>query len=137
VTSSASDVLRQGSAILRPTLSAHGFTMIDPTVGVGSGGPFTVGIWQRSDGFRFETHMRWALGIVRYDWNRASFTHQEYMRWIGMRGAYPGFSEDPLDGFRHLATDLAGPTAPLLDASSADFMAAVTGIGQLPRRYLP
>jgi hypothetical protein len=42
----------------------------------------------------------------------------------GERPQYPGFSDDPLDGFRHLAHDLRKYCADFLVGSGADFQAA-------------
>jgi hypothetical protein len=111
--------------------------LVDVSGAKGSGGQFAVGTWVRADDFQVETHVRGGLGIVQYQWSGASFTHQAYMRWLGTRRAYPGFSDEPLDGFRHLAADLAGPAAALLDIVASDFAAALAGISQLPRRVLP
>jgi hypothetical protein len=51
----------------------------------------------------------YSLGPVKYYVGDLWLEHQPYMRAIGVasgENAYPGFSHDPLDGFRHLCIDL-------------------------------
>jgi hypothetical protein len=81
--------------------------------GKGSGCPMAVSRWVSGDRF-IETHVRVALGVVVYGWGELKITHQDYLRVRGVKGMYPGFSDDPIDGFRHVATDLAGPAQPVL-----------------------
>jgi hypothetical protein len=52
--------------------------------------------------------VRRALGEVRYRVDAATLLHEDFARAAVGRGQarYPGFSDDPLDGFRDLATDL-------------------------------
>lgn len=52
--------------------------------------------------------MRHALGEVRYRVDAATLLHEDFARAAVGRGQarYLGFSDDPLDGFRDLATDL-------------------------------
>jgi hypothetical protein len=56
-----------------------------------------------------ELHFRHSLGLVVYGWGDSTISHADYLRGMDKTGAYPGYSADPLDGFRHLASDLAGP----------------------------
>jgi hypothetical protein len=51
-------------------------------------------------------------------------SHEDYMRVAAGRGKhrYPGFSDDPLDGFRDLAADLAGFGAVFLSGDSTAFV---------------
>ena len=55
-----------------------------------------------------EFSVRHALGEVRYRVDAATLLHEDFARAGVGRGQarYPGFSDDPLDGFRDLATDL-------------------------------
>jgi hypothetical protein len=55
-----------------------------------------------------EFSMRHALGEIRYRLDAATLAHEDFARAaVGRRQArYPGSSDDPLDSFRELATDL-------------------------------
>jgi hypothetical protein len=100
--------LRAGCEILDPVLMADGFVRRKIQFGQGSGGSFARTEYQRGDR-RLELHFRYSLGLVTYHVAALSLSHEAYMRAVlGRRGAnqYPGFSEDPLDGFRHLRHDL-------------------------------
>jgi hypothetical protein len=52
-------------------------------------------------------------------------------------GAYPGYSTHPLDGFRHLALDLAGPLTGFRDGDRSGYdyawrAVAEEGVNKLP-----
>jgi hypothetical protein len=47
-----------------------------------------------------------------------------YLPGLGAAGAYPGCGTDPLDGFRHLAADLAGPLRGFRDGNHEEFQRA-------------
>ena len=55
-----------------------------------------------------ELHYRFSLGLVTYHKAGQKVSHQAYMKALGIAAAcaYPGFADDPLDGFRHLLSDL-------------------------------
>lgn len=102
-------VLRAGAEILAPALVPHGFRFRLVVTGRGSGGAFAVGEYVRGDR-RLEFHFRYSLGLVTYHVGSLAVPHEALMRAVvppGERTAYPGFSADPLDGFRHLREDLA------------------------------
>jgi hypothetical protein len=63
----------------------------------------------------------WSLGLVSYGWDGATLSHAGYLRGLGAAGAYPGYSTGPLDGFRHLAADLAGPLRGFRDGDRQDY----------------
>ncbi|HJX16012.1 MAG TPA: hypothetical protein VJ386_09780 [Candidatus Deferrimicrobiaceae bacterium] len=79
--------------------------------GRSSGGESASGEYRRGNR-RLELHFRWSLGLVTYHVGDISLSHEEYIRAVhGVvkiqgKNAYPGFSQDPLDGFRHLREDL-------------------------------
>jgi len=108
-------VLGNGARILEPFLAPHGFSFSFREEGDSSGGPFAWGEF-RSGQRRLALHMRWSLGLVTYSIGEVEVSHEAYMRELGVRSEcrYPGFSEDPLDGFRHLASDLKSRTADFL-----------------------
>ena len=84
------------------------FTFVETDSGMSSGGGYASGEYCRDDR-RLEIHFRYSLGQVRYHIGHVSASHESYMKEIlGGNGGnhYPGFSTDPLDGFRHLAHDI-------------------------------
>jgi hypothetical protein len=101
------ELLAEGASLLEPVLKPHGFMFVFREEGRGSGGFFAVGDFVRDDR-RLELHFRSSLGLVTYHIGTSRVSHNAYMKELGVyeRAAYPGFSEDPLDGFRHLADDL-------------------------------
>jgi hypothetical protein len=119
-------MLREGSKILDRVLRPHGFTFVEGPSGSGSGGHFAAGNYVRGDR-RLELHFRHSLGLVTYHIGALSASHEAYMRdLLGREGGnrYPGFSDDPLDGFRHLAHDLERFAADFLSGSGATLKAA-------------
>lgn len=130
------EVLAEGSALLAPTLNPLGYTLAETSEGKSSGGPFATARWLAGER-SIETHVRQALGVVEYGWNGLKLTHQDYLRVLDVKGAYPGFSDDPIDGFRHLAEDLAGPVRPMLVGDHAKFADLVAAASALPSRFLP
>jgi hypothetical protein len=122
-----SATLQQGVEILAPALTPHGFRFEFRTADKGSGGHFATGEFVRGDR-RLELHFRWALGLVTYHLGEEDLAHEDVMRVVLRRvrkNAYPGFSEDPLDGFRHLRHDLEHFAAPFLTGSDAEFKSIV------------
>jgi hypothetical protein len=101
------DNLTAGATILAPLLGSHGFTFEFRDEGRGSGGFFAWGEFVREDR-RLELHFRHSLGLVTYHVGPLHARHETYMKQLDVlgRNQYPGFSDDPLDGFRHLANDL-------------------------------
>lgn len=102
------EVLAQGQVILEEVLAPHGFQFRFEGSGRGSGGRFARGSFVRGDR-RLELHVRSALGLVTYHVGSASVAHGDLMECVaGLENdaQYPGLSEDPLDGFRHLKADL-------------------------------
>lgn len=103
-----STVLLAGVELLDPVLAPSGFKFELDATGCGSGGEFARGAYVRGDR-RLELHFRHSLGLVEYCCFRSHLTHELYLRALGVppgQNRYPGFSDDPLDGFRHLAHDL-------------------------------
>jgi hypothetical protein len=108
LTNHAEEMLQRGSVLLAPVLLGHGFSFKILEAGGGSGGHFASGEFKRGTR-RLQFHFRHSLGIVTYSLADRSMTHQQYMRSVqgGVEASnYPGFSDDPLDAFRHLLLDL-------------------------------
>jgi hypothetical protein len=102
------DILREGCDILDAVLVPAGFHFEHRDAGQSSGGQFAWGEYLRSER-RLELHFRYSLGLVAYATGELRTSHESLARaLLGRSGgnAYPGFSDDPLDGFRHLRQDL-------------------------------
>ena len=108
-------------------MSEHRFSDSLTAAGGGSGGAYASAEFLRGDR-RLEVHFRYSLGMVSYHVGNVSLSHEDYM-WSVMRkrGAshYPGFSNDPLDGFRDLRRDLEEYGAAFLTGTDADFLKCV------------
>jgi hypothetical protein len=128
--------LNQGAAILGEVLAPTGFAFVNVAHGNGSGGPSAHGRFVRQTQ-SIDLHFRWSLGMVTYRWDDVELGHMDYLRAMSVSGAYPGFSEDPLDGFRHLAADLEGPLAGFVSGDRASFDLAVEAAQGTERRRLP
>ncbi|HEY1214379.1 MAG TPA: hypothetical protein VGE93_12160 [Bryobacteraceae bacterium] len=101
------EALRYGTEIVSAVMKPHGFVFEFRDEGLGSGGHFAWGEFVRRDR-RLELHYRRSLGLVRYHFGPQHVSHEGFMREIGALGQnrYPGYSHDPLDGFRDLTHDL-------------------------------
>ena len=136
----AGDILRQGNAILESVLGPAGFRFEEIAAGHSSGGHFASGQWRRGDR-AIELHVRWSLGLVTYGIGGTTLGHADLMRALHVtaRAAYPGFSDDPLDGFRHLRDDLERFGGAFLSGqlSEADLRNMRAAIERLPKRRLP
>jgi hypothetical protein len=129
-------VMTAGSVILGHVLSAAGFTFQLTCTGQGSGGRFAVGRFTKGSQY-VEFHFRYSLGLVVYGWGDATLAHADYLRGLDLTGAYPGYSADPLDGFRHLALDLAGPLRGFINGDRIEYERVRSAAAEAPRRRLP
>jgi len=135
-TSGTEALLEAGAAILALELLPAGFIYQLTRHGRGSGGDFATGRFTRDSQF-IEFHVRHSLGLVTYGWDDLTLSHADYLRGLGASGAYPGYGDDPLDGFRHLALDLAGPLSGFRDADRHGFERGLQAAAQPPGRRLP
>ena len=120
------EILRKGCEILDPVMNSHGFRFAKRDSGRGSGGYFANGDYVRGDR-RLELHFRYSLGLVAYHIGAESVSHDAYLRALtkGEGGnQYPGFSDDPLEGFRHLAHDLQKFCSDFLSGDGGVLLAA-------------
>jgi len=104
----SAEIFRTGCEILDRIMQPHGFQFVPGESGMSKFGPYTQGDYVRGDR-RLELHLRYSLGLVTYHIGDMSVSHDAYLRALtkGEGGnQYPGYSDDPLDGFRHLAHDL-------------------------------
>jgi hypothetical protein len=108
---SPGDLLERGVAELAEVLVPAGFQFVETGRGESSGDPFASGEFRRGER-RLELHFRPELGLVRYHFGEESLSHQDLVRGvralerISEEAEYPGFSDDPMAGFRHLRHDL-------------------------------
>jgi hypothetical protein len=113
-------VMMAGAAILAEELAYAGFAFQLTDEGHGSGGDFATGRFTRGDQY-LELHVRSSLGLITYGWTGSVLSHAEYLAGLGVTGAYPGYAADALDGFRHLAEDLAGPLSEFRDGDRSGY----------------
>jgi hypothetical protein len=121
------EILRAGQRILEPILVPRGFVFRETGSGKSSGGDYASGMYEKADRF-IEFHFRDSLGLVKYHMGTLVISHEAYMRsMLGSRGGnkYPGFSNDPLDGFRDLAFDLENFSIDFLAGSGEEFARCV------------
>lgn len=132
----AVNVLMAGAAILAAVLVPYGFTFQRTREGRSSGGGFATARFIKSNQY-LEFHFRNSLGLITYGWDGATLSHADYLRGLKATGAYPGYSHDPLEGFRHLAQDLAGPLRGFRDGDRHGYDAGLAAARQPASRHLP
>jgi len=119
--------LAAGVEVLGGLMLSHGFVYAPLGAGTSSGGYFASGEFRRGE-HSLELHYRYSLGLVTYHVGKLALTHEDYV-WaiVGRRwtGAYPGFSSEPLDAFRHLLADLQRYGHDFLAGSESDFAARI------------
>ncbi len=82
---------------------------------------------------RLELHFRWSLGLVSYQVGDVKISHSEYLRVQGIMGAYPGFSEKPIDAFVHLLSDLEHAGGIFLHGEDKEFEKLATESKRSPK----
>jgi hypothetical protein len=116
--------LEMGADILAPVLVPHGFYFSIADSGNSSGGTFAKGEFKRGERC-LEIHLRFSLGLVGYGLGANGISHESYM-WVvtGLRksGSYPGISDDLLDGFHYLRSDLEKYFSVFLCGSDDEFL---------------
>ena len=133
------ELLERGVVELSAVLEPAGFVFIDAGDESDSHGPRAGGEFLRRDR-RLEIHVRSSLGPVLYHFGDYSVSHEDFVR--GVRGTeriegaseYPGFSDDPLAGFRHLRADLERFGAVFLTGGAKAFRALKKWLDKNPRK---
>ncbi len=126
-------------AELAEVLGPAGFEFVQTEDGDGSGGPFASGEFLRGDR-RLELHVRSSLGLVRYHFGEESLSHEDLVRGvraleaISTEGQYPGFSNDPMAGFRHLRNDIDRFGAIFLRGGAKAFRALKKWVSKHPKK---
>ena len=126
-------IWNSGLAILNETMAEHRFELVQGGSGNSSGGRFASAVFRRGDR-SLEVNFRYALGMVSYHLGKASLSHDDFMLSVlGKPWAshYPGFSNDPLDGFRHLREDLEQFASDFLLGSDTAFLCHVKNAAAL------
>jgi hypothetical protein len=124
------ETLLTGAQLLEPVMRAHGFRFRFIEEGRGSGGDFAVAAFVLPDR-QLTLHFRQSLGMVTYDAGTEPLEHIPYMIALGVARSelqYPGFSADPLEGFRHLAHDLDEFAAEFLTGDAAVLRASARAL---------
>jgi len=100
-------LLTDGAAIVAAIASPHGFVWRLGDVHEGHPGNAARGAFVRADRM-LDLGFRNSLNIAAYRVGTSVVSHEVWMRHLGHHAdaEYPGFSSDPLDAFRHLASDL-------------------------------
>jgi len=99
------EIFEKGIESLKSVLSKYGFQFYNGPSGNSSGGSFISGYFETKDR-KLELHFRFSLGLVTYHFGDMSVGHEDYMKAVEAENKYPGFSDKPKDGFKHLSYDL-------------------------------
>ena len=134
------ELLDRGRRILDPALAELGLAFNVLSEGKGSGGRFVAaryGNYARG----MEIHVRGGLGLVTYILEGAELSHLDLAACLGIERdalAYPGFGDDPVDAFRHLAADVTGPLSSFFDGSiDEEFKRCAESVAQDPDTFKP
>jgi hypothetical protein len=132
--------LSEGARIVGEVLEPHGFIWTSDKPHAGHPGNSASGNFTKADR-KLALHFRWSLGLVSYHVGSAVVSHEALMRYLGHHqdARYPGFSTNPLDAFRHLASDLekfggdfiAGGGATVASASKATISSGFSALSDV------
>jgi hypothetical protein len=135
-----SELLERGVAELAPVMTAAGFVFVGmDTRDDESGVPSARGEFQKGDR-RLELQVRRSLNEVRYHFGEDVLTHDDLVRGAGAvdriagEAQYPGFSEDPMAGFRHLRADIEKFGATFLKGGAKAFRALKKWVDKHPKK---
>lgn len=126
-------------AELSQVLGPAGFEFIQSDEGVDSRGPFASGEFLRGER-RLELVVRTSLNLVRYHFGEESLSHEDLVRGVraldglSAEGEFPGFSTDPMAGFRHLRNDLDRFGAIFLRGGAKAFRALNKWVNKHPKK---
>jgi hypothetical protein len=131
-------ILDAGAKVIGVIVEPHGFVWVQGKTHEGHPGNAARGSFVKGDR-QLVLGFRWSLGPVTYHIGTTAVSHEAFMRYVGHHAdaEYPGYSSDPLDAFRHLASDLQKFGGDFLFGGGATIVAAsrvsyVGGFGALP-----
>lgn len=133
------ELLDRGVVELAEVLGPAGFTFVALDEDDGSGDTSASGEFRRGDR-RLELRVRRSLGLVRYHFGDQTLSHEDFVRGvraldgISAEAEYPGFSDDPAAGFRHLRVDLARFGDVFLTGGAKAFRALKKWLDKHPRK---
>ena len=133
------ELLERGVANLAEVLGPAGFEFITTEDGASNGGSLASGEFLRGDR-RLELEVRSSVSLVRYHFGDESLAHEDLVRGvralegIAEEGQYPGFSSDPMAGFRHLRHDIDLFGAIFLRGGAKAFRALKKWVDKHPRK---
>jgi hypothetical protein len=135
-TSSPTETLRAGIAVLLPVLGPHGFEFKEGAAGSSSGGVFASGQFEREDRV-LELHFRHALGLVTYRIGTAEIDHENYLRFAGHWSShkYPNSGGTPEESFTALASDLVAFFSDFLSGTGEQFKEVAAAHAANPNRF--
>ena len=135
----ATKLLERGVVELTEVLGPAGFEFIQSDEGTDARGTFASGEFLRGDR-RLEMVVRSSLNVVRYHFDDESLSHEDLVRGvraldgISAEGDFPGFSTDPMAGFRHVRHDLERFGAIFLRGGAKAFRALKKWVNQHPKK---
>jgi hypothetical protein len=134
-TMTAREDLENGVAVLMPLLSAAGFRYEFKSEGKGSGGDFARCAFV-SGNKCLELSFRYSLGCVEYKIGSTAISHSDYMDAIGFRSKakYPGFSNENIEAFEHLASDISNYADTFLTGSENTFAHLINSFNSSPKK---
>ncbi len=133
------DLLIRGVAELSEVLGPAGFEFIQTDDGSLTGGEFASGEFVRGNR-RLELRVGQSLSLVRYHFDDEALSHEELVRGvralsnIADPAQYPGFSNEPAAGFRHLRADIERFGAIFLTGGAKAFRALKKWLDKHPKK---
>ncbi|MBY0564878.1 MAG: hypothetical protein K2P58_11910 [Hyphomonadaceae bacterium] len=131
----AEKILRDGVALLEPTLSSYGFSFKLTDRGMSSGGEFANGRF-KCDDRELRLSYRSSLGLVTYKKGKLELSHDQYMRALKRHAVarYPGFGQKPMDAFADLLSDLKY-CGSFLEENGEDFVSLASTYVDPPKGF--
>jgi hypothetical protein len=131
-------ILDAGAKIVGVVIEPLGFVWALGKTHAGHPGSAARGAFVKGDR-QLEVGFRWSLGPIIYRVGGAAVNHEALVKYAGhsTEAEYPGYSTDPLDAFRHLASDVKNFGGDFMFGDGASIIAAsrvscVGGFGALP-----